>query len=431
MPASVDQDHYRFGGNDGTDATHSWLGNLDTPVSIRCGIIFLLRIHIQETGGAAKNNLVTQFTYSRNGAAYVNVTTTSSVVKAVNGILTEAADAANRLGGTGTFTTNNDGQTEDGAGGGANNDIAASGHTETVCALQLVEADLNNGDTITFRISGLDTYTVTATLTVQIYAAGSSYRPFEFELDTSHPLAAGLRFASLGRFPRTGLCPDSSPYGNHGALTAMEPLADWVWVPRLGRWAFDFDGTNEWVNVGSKAVVTGYPVTFAAWILSRAGEMYAIGLADAAAATNYWCLTVNPLNYCVYYFRAGGSEWITAGMAGISSWTHVAGVSKAANDHRLYVNGVSVGTSVTSATPGGLDNTTIGSLQRSTPLYGNGQVADAMIWNRALSDSQIADLANPADAMLAGLVRPVRRRVVYLPAAPSGNRRRRVLAIGA
>lgn len=61
-------------------------------------------------------------------------------------------------------------------------------------------------------------------------------RPSYPRIDFTHPLASGLVFAGLGGGASTLQYTDSSPYGNHGVLTNMEPATDWVFDQTLGRW---------------------------------------------------------------------------------------------------------------------------------------------------------------------------------------------------
>ena len=74
--------------------------------------------------------------------------------------LTNAGACTKRLSGTGTFEVSGAGQTEDGTSGGAANDIAASGCSETECGVIIDSADVAGGDVIEFRITSPD-FTVT------------------------------------------------------------------------------------------------------------------------------------------------------------------------------------------------------------------------------------------------------------------------------
>lgn len=163
--------HYRFGIDQGTESTHGWYANQDTPPqqgSLPLDAPFLLRFCVQATGGVAHSNIDFEFQYRRNGGTWTNITTTSTVVKAVAATaLTNGGNCTKQLSGTGTFESSGAGQTEDGTSGGTANDIVANGNTETECGLQIISADVTSGDTLEFRLTNeggslLNTYAVTA-----------------------------------------------------------------------------------------------------------------------------------------------------------------------------------------------------------------------------------------------------------------------------
>ena len=172
MAVDLRQTHFRFGKDDGTEAAHTFWQAEDTnhTQNVDTNWTFLLRFTEQESGGTAAANTDARFQYNKNGAGWVDITTTSSVVLAVAvGAFTDGQACTKRLSGTGTFETSGAGCTEDGLSGGAANDIAASGNSETEAGLQVVAADVANNDTIQFRFTSPDwtvTYTVTPTLTV-------------------------------------------------------------------------------------------------------------------------------------------------------------------------------------------------------------------------------------------------------------------------
>ena len=177
MAVNLHTTHYRFGINELTESTHGWHAALDTNPAqgaIAVNTTFLLRFTVQETGGTAAGNTDSQFQCSRNGGAFQNITTTSTIVKAVTtSVFANAANLTKRLTGTGTFEASGAGGTHDGLSGGAPNDIAASGNSETECALQIVGADVSGGDAITFRLTSPDftiTNDVVPTLTVAVSA---------------------------------------------------------------------------------------------------------------------------------------------------------------------------------------------------------------------------------------------------------------------
>src|SRR3990167_3547606 len=88
-------------------------------------------------------------------------------------VFANGADLTKRLSGTGTFESSGDGGTHDGLSGGAQNDIAASGNSETECALQIVGADAAGNDVIEFRLTSPD-FTITNDVVPAITVAGAT-----------------------------------------------------------------------------------------------------------------------------------------------------------------------------------------------------------------------------------------------------------------
>ena len=168
--ADITQSHFRFGKDDGTESSHTFwqLEDVDHTQEIAANWTFLLRFCEQVT--TAVSNVDAQFQYNRNGAGWVNITTTSSIVKAVAvAAFTNGQNCTKRLSGTGTFEISGAGCTEDGLSGGNANDIVLNGNSETEAGLQVVYADVASGDTIQFRLTSPDgtmVYSVTPTLTV-------------------------------------------------------------------------------------------------------------------------------------------------------------------------------------------------------------------------------------------------------------------------
>ncbi len=169
--ANITQSHFRFGKEELLEATHGWWQNEDVNHSqlITGNWTFLLRFCEQVT--TAVSNVDAQFQYNWSGAGWVNITTTSSVVKAVASVaFLDGANCTKGLSGTGTFESSGSGCTEDGLSGGTTNDIVLNGNSETEAALQVVYANVVNGDTIQFRLTSPDgtmVYSVTPTLTIQ------------------------------------------------------------------------------------------------------------------------------------------------------------------------------------------------------------------------------------------------------------------------
>lgn len=167
---SIDQDSYAFY-NDGTESGSTIIGTANNSQSLNADTTYLVRILLQEANGAASSNFTAQLEYDLNSSGtWNNVTTTSSVVRSTTSasLGTDGNDTTQRLG-AGTYLTVNGGiDNADGSAGGANLDFAGSDEAEMVYAFQIRSADVNNGDTITLRVAGANTWTNTATATAVV-----------------------------------------------------------------------------------------------------------------------------------------------------------------------------------------------------------------------------------------------------------------------
>lgn len=255
-------------------------------------------------------------------------------------------------------------------------------------------------------------------------------RPECFDLDPSHPLATGLVFAGLGRLRGTDAFRDSSPYGNHGTLTSMDPGTDWVWVPSLGRWALDFDGSNDYVALPNNMRNADAAGTFAAWIkpttLAAVREIFSLGI--GTADNPYLGMYVDTAGKWTIYEKASNAGVISDTAIAAGTQHHVAVMSNG-SAWTLYLDGVAPTMTVYTANNGkwflsqasAATFYTLGILRRNTnslPMLGT--IGDPLIWNRVLSAAEIASLADPSNVMLSGLLVPTWRRV-YAVAAAGGE----------
>ncbi len=87
-----------------------------------------------------------------------------------------------------------------------------------------------------------------------------------------------------------------------------------------------------------------------------------------------------------------------------NTWHHAAGVFAAIDSRSVFLNGGGKQTVTISVTPASIDRTRIGVSADSTPFgYMDGHIAEAAIWNVALTDAEVAILAKGYSPLL---VRP-------------------------
>ena len=207
---------------------------------------------------------------------------------------------------------------------------------------------------------------------------------------------------------------DWSACKNDGTLTNMAPATDWV-VTRSGA-ALKFGGTNEHVLLQRPPFVS-YPHTMVSLLeTGAAGEStFGLAVANGGSPSNFWAIEANVGNFFVYYFRAGGTEWIIWGAPAANQVYMIAGVSRASDHHELWVDGQLRATSSTDATPSSVDKASIGAALDSSPSYGKGRVIATMAWDRALVASELQTLCADPYALLR-----LRRRALSVLAAIGG-----------
>lgn len=161
MAVNLHTTHFRWGVDELAESTHGWYAAEDANPAVGVlplDTVILLRFNEQETGGTAIANVDGVFEFRINSGAWTALTTTSAGPRAVAAVaLTNGSACTKRLSGTGTFETTGAGQTEDGTSGGAANDIAASGCSETECGIIIDLADVAFNDVIQFRLTSPDT----------------------------------------------------------------------------------------------------------------------------------------------------------------------------------------------------------------------------------------------------------------------------------
>ena len=166
-----------------------------------------------------------------------------------------------------------------------------------------------------------------------------------------------------------------------------------------GGLAYSFDGVNDYIST-SAVITAAAPFTIAAW--AKPSNLTAIhGVAGAANAglTNGWSLRLRgDLAGDPWQFTGFGVGDLNSSASGTTNWQHVA-VTLSGTTATIYVNGVSSGgttmsvSATTSAMFVGARN------QAGTPnLFFGGCIDDVLVYQRALTATEIANLASARGA---------------------------------
>ena len=160
-----------------------------------------------------------------------------------------------------------------------------------------------------------------------------------------------------------------------------------------------FDGTDDWSSHSS--VSTAWPVTMTCWVkLDSFNTSTFMAQSDVSATNQFFGFghvsdsgndVLRIYNYNTIFNDARGTTVISTGQ-----WYHLTAVFESNTSKKLYLNGVLEATITTNtAFPTGIDTMSISSFQRDSPgAYLDGNIACAMVYNKALSAAEITQNYN-------------------------------------
>jgi hypothetical protein len=162
------------------------------------------------------------------------------------------------------------------------------------------------------------------------------------------------------------------------------------------------DALNQYLQNGA-APLSGIPLSLVTWFNSDdatiLGAIMQIG--DASAQSRFSLDAAGTVGGDPILASAVepvgptfGTATSTAGFTA-NTWHHAAGVFTNATSRAAFIDGGNKGTDVTNVTPTNLDNVTIGAQGHSGGVFSHfsGSIAEAAIYNIALSDAEVALLA--------------------------------------
>jgi hypothetical protein len=262
-------------------------------------------------------------------------------------------------------------------------------------------------------------------------------RPEHFRINPYCDTADGLVFAGLGGGGCVGSTHyhDSSRYGNHGTLTNMEPAADWVFDPTLGRFGLDcYSSAFQSVYLANPFLIGTQDFCVACWAKLTVFNISAstmMGCGDSSAGE--WMFRVADSNadtsYLSFYGASGTilADQVSGGFHPYKNTLVHLVARRRAGVVNVLLNGNIVATDE-SAT-GNLSTTKplqIGGADNASGRWWNGPFYDPMVWvGVGLDDGQIQQLADPSNTLLSGLILPPSRVVwpvaVAAPSIPEGS----------
>lgn len=139
------------------------------------------------------------------------------------------------------------------------------------------------------------------------------------------------------------------------------------------------------------AVITGYPFSWCCWAYDDGtSTVFPFLISCTTSGT-----TAGGTRISLNLDTAGKVGGLTTTARAVNTWFHACGVEASATSHSYYLNGGSKGTSTTSsAFPTGMNRTSINAWNGGANVGIAGNIAHVGIWNVALADAEVLELAN-------------------------------------
>lgn len=184
--------------------------------------------------------------------------------------------------------------------------------------------------------------------------------------------------------------------------------------------AYSFTATSSQSLSTTSSPLTIHPLTMSCWFYNSDVPVNRCCMSVGnSAATSFHSIILNLTSRSVSCITNVSGTVASANNGGTDSysfntWNHLCGVINSSTTRNVFLNGINVGSNTSVAlTPTGLNSVTVGGRWSSGnigQLY-TGRLAEAAVWNTALTSDEIASLA---DGISCYLVRP-QSLVFYAP----------------
>jgi hypothetical protein len=234
-----------------------------------------------------------------------------------------------------------------------------------------------------------------------------------FELDRTHPLAAGLVGLWVGADPR-----DYSLSGNHGTVGGS-PLPTTNITPAGPAWSFAGSGTSRIAlpSTNSLSLTTVGSMFSLFQTTASSGQGILLGGYHATTPYQGYGLAIHypTANQLGAYVSSGsgsyggnGAGWTASATTVNDGRLHLTGATFGTLNVHVYDQGILTATSTAPTIPTYVALRCIGAAQNFSSVF-NGAISGTWIWSRVLSSAEVARLYAEPFAML----RPVSRRLYY------------------
>ena len=159
------------------------------------------------------------------------------------------------------------------------------------------------------------------------------------------------------------------------------------------------DGNSEYLSRSDTLGISAYPFTFACWFNSDAAlNQTLMSFGSIAQARHQELRLRDPADSDVIMltYTGGNAFAATSNQWSTNTWHHACGIVAGDADRSVFLDGGGKGTDATSQTFSGVyDRTAIGVRISNNVFaqYMSGNIAEAAVWDVALTDTEVAILA--------------------------------------
>ena len=194
---------------------------------------------------------------------------------------------------------------------------------------------------------------------------------------------------------------DLSGNGNHGTVDGTAPS----WIPGKFGPSVNLPGTDEYISTDIQ-IVSGTPVTMMAWFRPNAiGQTSRLMGLYVSGQTRVIGVFLDGVDNEIIAQHYDGSNAITRSIThyAANEWMHCTAVFESDSKRAIYINGIWESENPTiQGSIGIIDKFTIGRNEFATPgEWINSQIDHVIIYNRALSPSEVAELYREPFCMFA------------------------------
>jgi len=210
------------------------------------------------------------------------------------------------------------------------------------------------------------------------FGGNSSGGDFDGSLDDARIYDRALSSNEVSALYQWGRGQDFSGNGNDGQINGANSVTG-----PFGNSAFDFDGADDWVDLGE--IPYSGPQTISAWVNRGISSGEFLSRSNARFTLAYESFGTN--GYELRSFDGSSEVLTTTGVTISSEWVHLVATFDGSTQ-RIYVNGVEEGSTATSNIQDATNADAIGANEGGGNAI-DGQVADARIYDRALSPQEV------------------------------------------